>query len=434
MVGIVILCMVLIGMILIWHQARVEHERRLEKIRIRIFVNGIRGKSTVTRLIAGVLRESGLVTLGKTTGSAAMILLPDGSEISLKRQSAATIIELVETIDQYTDEDTDAIVFETMALRPNNQRVSQDLMVKANITVITNIREDHQDVMGETLEEIADVLSLTIPKDGILITSEDRPALLARLKRNAKARGSQLIYADPAWVTEEDMQGFTYITFRENLAAGLAVAKLLGIPRATAMRGMRHAQPDIGVINIQRANWYGKEIIWAPLFAVNDRESVVLSLEMLKPYYRPDATRIGILNNREDRGRRAMEFADIAVKDIQMDYLVTFGAYENLVTEQLIKLGFPAERIVTLGFSVNPNLQQIIDTISGLIDNDQALLVGLVNIHTPQAELMIDYFHSLPDSPDYLNEELVLTRYRPRSERLKARANARLAEMNEELI
>ncbi len=434
MVSLIILCMVLVGMVLIWHQARAEHDRRLEKIRIRMFVNGIRGKSTVTRLIAGVLRESGLITLGKTTGSAAMILLPDGSEIPIQRQSAPTIIELVETIDRYTDEDTDAIVLETMALRPNNQRVSQDMMVKANITVITNIREDHQDVMGESLEEIADVLSLAMPKNGIVITSENRLDLRERLQRNAEARGSRLVYADPAWVTEEDMKGLTYLTFPENLATGLAIAELLGIPRDTAIRGMRHAQPDIGVVNVQRTNWYAKEIIWAPLFAVNDRESLVLSLEMLTPYYRPDATRIGILNNREDRGRRALEFADIAVNDIEMDYLVTFGAYENLVTARLVKLGYPAERIINLGFSANPTLQQIIDKISSLIHGEQALLVGMVNIHTPQAELIMEYFHSLPDAPDYLNEELTRQRYRPRSERLKARVGARLAEIQEELI
>ena len=42
-----------------------------------------------------------------------------------------------------------------MALFPANQIASQELLVKGNINVITNVREDHQDVMGETLEEIA---------------------------------------------------------------------------------------------------------------------------------------------------------------------------------------------------------------------------------------------------------------------------------------
>lgn len=434
MAGIVILGLVLAGLILMWHQTKAEHDRRLEKIRIRVFVNGIRGKSTVTRLVAGVLRESGLVTLGKTTGSAAQILLPDGSEIPIQRKSAATIIELVETIDKYTDDNTDAIVLETMALHPNNQRASQEMMVKANITVITNIREDHQDVMGDTLEEIADTLSLTIPTNGVLITAESRPDLRERLRRNAEARGSRMIYADPATVTDEDIQGFTYLTFKENMAVGLAVANLVGIPRDTAIRGMRHSQPDVGVVNIQHANWRGKEIVWAPLFAVNDKESVVLSLELLKPYYHPDATRIGILNNREDRGRRALEFADIAVKDIDMDYLITFGAYENIVTARMVELGFPADHIINLGFSVNPNLQKIIDTIAGLIQGKQGLLVGMVNIHTPQAELMMSYFNSRPDAPDFLDEQVNRTRYRPRSERWKASVSARFVDMQEELF
>ncbi|HEY1783916.1 MAG TPA: poly-gamma-glutamate synthase PgsB, partial [Pirellulales bacterium] len=43
------------------------HRRRLDRIRIRIHVNGTRGKSSVTRLIAAGLRGAGLVTCAKTT-------------------------------------------------------------------------------------------------------------------------------------------------------------------------------------------------------------------------------------------------------------------------------------------------------------------------------------------------------------------------------
>jgi len=72
-----------------------------------------------------------------------------------------------------------------MALLPANQTASQELLVKGNINVITNIREDHQDVMGESLEQITDTLSLMIPQDGILITAENRPHLRERLAKNA---------------------------------------------------------------------------------------------------------------------------------------------------------------------------------------------------------------------------------------------------------
>ena len=42
-----------------------------EEFEHRIHVNGIRGKSSVTRLIAAALREGKVKTLGKTTGTAA---------------------------------------------------------------------------------------------------------------------------------------------------------------------------------------------------------------------------------------------------------------------------------------------------------------------------------------------------------------------------
>ena len=54
-----------------WHALAREHNARLNGLDLRLHVNGIRGKSTVTRLLAGVLREGGYVTVAKTTGSAA---------------------------------------------------------------------------------------------------------------------------------------------------------------------------------------------------------------------------------------------------------------------------------------------------------------------------------------------------------------------------
>ena len=427
MYGIVILGLTLLGVVISWWIERRDYERRLDKLKIRIYVNGIRGKSTVTRLIAGVLREAGIQTLAKTTGSAAMVILPNGEEIPIRRRSSATIMELFNIAKQYLEKDTEAIVFETMALFPANQTASQELLVKGNINVITNIREDHQDVMGESLEEIADTLSLMIPHNGILITAEDRSHLRERLTENAQARGSRLVYSDPNWVTERDLTGFNYLSFRENISIGLAVADILGIPRSTAIRGMWNARPDIGVVNIQRTTWKTKEIVWIPLFAVNDRESTIISVNALQPYYDPSATRIGILNNRYDRADRAMRFANIAAKDLNFDYWITFGAYESQVTEQMLKLGVPRERIINMGFSLNPTLDQIFDKVAHLIKGEQGVLIGLVNIHTPQAELLLEYFHHRPDSPIHVHEDEAWKFYRPRMERIKERMIGHLA-------
>jgi poly-gamma-glutamate synthase PgsB/CapB len=397
-IGFAITLAMLVALMWRWHQTYREHEARIQQMHVRVHVNGIRGKSTVTRLIAGILREAGYQTLAKTTGSAAMVIDQDGNESPIRRMGAPTVTEQIDIIREYVVPDTDALVIECMAVNPVYQKVAQDQIVKGNVTIITNVREDHQDVMGETLPEIADSLSNTIPRDGTLITAEDRESLRGQLARNTQARGSNFIYADPAWVTDEDLKGFDYLMFKENLAIGLAVAQVLKIPREVAMRGMRRALPDIGVVFVQSVQIEGKEIVWAPLFAVNDRESTIIGIDALLPYHREDAVKIGILNNRYDRAVRATKFAEIAAQDLDLDYTITFGAYEEQVTERMVELGYPRERILNLGFSQNPTLQDILGQIVSLIEGDQGLLIGMVNIHTPQAELLMEFFHHQEES------------------------------------
>ncbi|CAN5555281.1 hypothetical protein BH23CHL5_BH23CHL5_05990 [soil metagenome] len=306
--------------------------------------------------------------------------------------------------------DVQALVIECMAVNPVYQEFSQEHIVRSDITIITNVREDHQEQMGESLEQIADAMSLTIPRGGILITAEDRPHLRERLHQNTLARNSAFVYADPNQVTDEDMCGFDYLQFKPNVAVGLAVARILGIERAAAIRGMWKCVPDVGVVRLRHFEIGGKDVLWIPLFASNDRESVVLTFEALKPYYPRDWTVIGILNNRRDRGRRAELFARMVPEDLAtyLDHVVTFGAYESQVTEQMVALGYLRERVTNLGESVNPTPDQIATAIAGLIAGDHGVLIGMVNIHTRQADLLIEYFQN--ERGAVHDEELALSR------------------------
>ncbi|HPG96753.1 MAG TPA: poly-gamma-glutamate synthase PgsB, partial [Rectinema sp.] len=75
MISLVIIVSITLAMaVIVEYQA---HCRRLKAVPIRILVNGTRGKSTVTRLIAAGLAAGGLRVYAKTTGSAARIILPD---------------------------------------------------------------------------------------------------------------------------------------------------------------------------------------------------------------------------------------------------------------------------------------------------------------------------------------------------------------------
>ena len=384
-----------VAMLLRWFGESVGHSRRLRMVPYRIHVNGIRGKSTVTRLIAGMLREADLVTVGKSTGSFAAVIDPKGEDRPLHRTGSPTILEQINVVKDWVTPFVDAIVMECMAVNPRYQKVSEERIIRSTIGVITNVREDHQDVMGETLPEIARSLMSSCPKNGILVTAEQNPEILDIMFHEARKRGTSLIVADASKVRPEEVAAFDYISFEENIAIVLAMAELLGIPRPVAMAGMAKAPPDPGVLRIERYKVAGKNLTWANLFAVNDRESMIAAAEKLKPYIGEHTTSGGILNNRTDRQRRALQFADIAVNDLSFDRLVTFGDYEDLVTNVLRRNGYPTKHIINLGERRNPTIEQIIQEVVANMPSRDVLLVGFVNIHTHQAEMMLEYFEKV---------------------------------------
>ncbi|MGD9960870.1 poly-gamma-glutamate synthase PgsB [Nocardioides sp.] len=392
-ISISLLWMVALTLAGYWWQSVRDHGKRLDQLDVRIHVNGIRGKSTVTRLVASVMREGGFVTVAKTTGSAARVIGPLGEETPIRRTGAPTINEQIAVVREHVVPGVEGLVMECMAVRPLYQEYSQDHMVKSDITVITNVREDHQEEMGETLEEIADSLALTVPRTGVLITAEERPELRDRLAQRAAERSSRFIYADPAGVTDDDMRGFDYLQFKENVAIGLSIAELLGISREAAIRGMWKGVPDVGVVRLRTVRIRDKSVTWVPMFAANDRESVVLTLQSLVAQFPSDATVIGILNNRLDRGRRAELFAQMASEDLEpfLDHTVLFGAFEDTVEHIILAHGMPPERLHRMGDSLRLSLEEILDGIAALIPGEHGVLIGMVNIHTHQAELLLEH-------------------------------------------
>ena len=196
----------------------------------RVHVNGIRGKSTVTRYLVAIFRAAGLHTFGKTTGSAARVLQPNGKDFDFGRKGFANVNEQVFLLRNFFRQKADAVVMECMAVNPVYAEWLENIVMKSQIGVITNVRYDHADYMGETLEEIAVSLSRTIPYDGIIITAEQQPALLSILSQEATKKCARLLIADGSTVFAGELANFNHFAIEANVAIGFVLADLSRSP------------------------------------------------------------------------------------------------------------------------------------------------------------------------------------------------------------
>src|SRR5947209_7544336 len=100
MVGAELLALITCGLVGLGATELAHHRRNLTKIGTRVHVNGTRGKSSVTRLIAAGLRAAGRITCAKTTGTLPRFILPDGRELPIFRPGRPNVLEQVGVVAQ----------------------------------------------------------------------------------------------------------------------------------------------------------------------------------------------------------------------------------------------------------------------------------------------------------------------------------------------
>lgn len=66
------------------------HLSRMSQLDYNIHVNGIRSKSTITRMLGSVLREAGISTVSKTTGTYACVIDTQGANTPSNVQALRT--------------------------------------------------------------------------------------------------------------------------------------------------------------------------------------------------------------------------------------------------------------------------------------------------------------------------------------------------------
>lgn len=373
-----------------------RHFINLERIPARVLVNGIRGKSSITRLCAGALRGGDLVTVAKTTGTAARFIHPDATEEPVYRKfGLANVVEQIGIVRRAASYDPQALVIECMAVMPALQEINQSKLIRSTIGVLCNVREDHLAEMGPTLDDVARSLCRSMPEGGICVTAEvERFAIL---QEEADARDCELIYADPETVSDAELRGFSWFTFKENVAIALKVAELLGVERETALRGMYDAPPDPGVLSVERyVTPDGKKLRFANVFAANDPESTLMNVNQLLDLGAVHRPLNVVINCRPDRVERNGQMGEI-IPDLQPDKVFVIGHPAKSAIDAI-----PAEwrgRAVDLGGDRRDPEEFMRELLGGLGPDSSLIAIG--NIHG-QGELLLEHLSELPpdETPD----------------------------------
>jgi len=314
-----ILLLILIGLGLVESHF---HRLSLAQLPIRIHVNGSRGKSSVTRLISAGLRAGGLKTLAKTTGTAPRIIDENGEDRIIHRLRDASIGEQVRLLRNFANKKPDAVVIECMAVNPQYQWVSEQKMIKSTMSVITNVRPDHLDEMGSTLQDNAMSLSNTIPFNGKLVTSEKEMGSV--LQQVSEKRNTEFNQVETDEVTSEYMERFPYLEHRDNVALALKVCELSGVEKETALEGMVHTSPDPGATIIWKLNCNGTPNYFINVFAANDPTSTLDIWYQLQKKIK-DAPTCIFLNTRNDRQYRTNQLLSLIYSQIKPDAMIVRG-------------------------------------------------------------------------------------------------------------
>ncbi|WP_308408013.1 poly-gamma-glutamate synthase PgsB [Streptomyces mayonensis] len=367
-----------------------RHYAALHSIPSRVLVNGIRGKSSITRLCAGALRGGDLVTVAKTTGTAARFIHPDATEEPVYRKfGIANVVEQIGIVRRAATYRPDALVIECMAVMPALQEVNQSKLIRSTIGVLCNVREDHLAEMGPTLDDVARSLCRSMPENGICVTAEQERFHI--LQEEADARNCKLVYADPEMVTDDELRGFSWFTFKENVAIALVVAELLGVERQVALQGMYDAPPDPGVLSVERyVAPDDKRLAFANVFAANDPESTLMNINQLLDLGAVRRPLNVVINCRPDRVERNGQMGEI-IPDLRPDNVFVIGHPAKSAIDAIPDPW--RERAVDLG-GERRSADEFMPALLGRM-SDGSSLVAIGNIHG-QGEELLEYLAELP--------------------------------------
>jgi poly-gamma-glutamate synthase PgsB/CapB len=342
--------------------------RNIKKLKIKIHVNGTRGKSTVTKYIWTALNDSGIKALGKVTGEIPTLLLPDGTRKEIKRNGAARVQEQFGIINHTVKQNASALVMECMSIDPSLQKL-ESKFIKPDIYVITNIRDDHQEQLGSNQTEQIEAFCKALPVKSKIIVS-DGPYLEC-IKKHALNKQSQIIKA--VSLNDDEMSRLPQQIFKANVEIAITVCLEVGISRKNALNSIikqiDRNDKQVFTINSTSQNQY-----FLNAFSANDTQTTDEIINYWTEKLHVENKIALVLNTRSDRPLRTTLFTNwIKENDSRIDTVFLTGNHRTKAKQLLRKSNIKIKQL-------NNRSGIYSRRILSEIDNTIVLIAGIGNI------------------------------------------------------
>jgi poly-gamma-glutamate synthase PgsB/CapB len=267
-------------------------------------------------LLDEVFRANGYRTFSKITGTKAMFRDCSGKYIAIDR-NFANVLEQRKMLRWAAKQGAQVFVVECMALKKSMQEYSERILF-ADVAVITNVRTDHLEVMGDNKEQMAETL--------LMMTRKGQKIFLGDAFLAEKFQGDSVITSS----NYESIVG----EFKENTDLVLTISNQLGLNYEKSLLALKEYGHDRKMSRIVELN--GNKIYFG--FAINDLESTMAFFEE----YCTWKSRLIWFNDRMDRPLRSEMFLQwICEVNPKVVLLTGDLVFKNI--RRLKKIGYKGE-------------------------------------------------------------------------------------------
>ncbi len=357
------LCLIVIGLLVF---EKLWIDRNIKRIPIRIHVNGTRGKSTVVKYISEILRTNNYKTVSKITGVTPTLFDHNNNPHEIKRRGGARITEQFKIMHKAAFLNSDALVLECMSINPELQKVESKAF-SPQYYVITNIRQDHLEEMGEAEEDWVDAICSAIPQNCTVLTSEKKH--LNKIIEYATVKGSKVVSTESV---DLDFQLHSSIN-EENVKLAKLYAELTGLSIGKFIKEIEMVDQNDDELDFRVK---GFEVKFHNAFAINDVPSAEKLLSNIEASKTVDNNLVIIFNSRADRPYRSLQFAKWISGIKNCTKIIVTGNHALRTRKELLKCGVDKNKISFQKFS---NLRQTIGGLKGMI-NEPYTIIGIGNI------------------------------------------------------